>query len=150
MAALGACDGATGPVPAIPARDLAATVLVSPSTLSLAAPPDSLIVRIRVQNTRPYRVRIAPDSSRGTTDEPFIGFGVRWRVELIRTDGPGSGGAADYMTWEEIQLRSYGWADLTHVIRPVGGAWSGWGGEYAVHASLQGEALPAATLRVVP
>lgn len=150
LAVLAGCEASTAPPPAVLASELAASVRVSQSVVSLASPPDSLVAFIRVVNTRPYRVRIAPDSSPGLPDELFTGFGVRWRFELLRTADSASSGRANYFTREEIQLSPGQSIDLTHVIRPAGGVWSGWEGEYAVHASLQGRDLPIATIRFLP
>jgi hypothetical protein len=150
LAALAGCDAATAPVASVPARELEATVVVSHAEVSRASPPDSLVLRIRLRNTRPYTVRIAPDSAPGAPTEVFTGVGVRWRFELVRTADSTTGNGAFYFTRDEIVLSPGQVLELRHLVRPDGGVWTGWDGEYVVHATLQGTALPLVTVRFGP
>lgn len=144
------CDAFTGPPLVVPTSVLEATLRLSHREVSLASPPDSVVLRIRVRNTLPFRVTVAPDSSRGSGDDFFVGYGVRWHFELDRTDAPGSAGSSGGLAWQPIHLGAGDWVDFTHVLRPVNGDWNGWQGVYRVRAVLQGDPLPEQTIRFVP
>jgi hypothetical protein len=144
------CDAFTGPPTSVPTSLLETTLRVSHREVSLSSPPDSVVLRIRVRNTLPYRVVVAPDSSRGTGDDFFIGYGVRWHFQLDRTDAPGSGGSRGGLAWQPIHLGVGDWVDFTYVLRPTDVDWNGYLGVYAIHAVLQGEPLTVQTIRFTP
>ena len=150
LALLVGCDGVTEPPIAVPTSALEATLRVSHREVSLVSPPDSVVLRIRVRNRLPFRVVVAPDSSRGSGDDFFVGYGVRWHFQLDRTAPPRSGGSIGGLAWQPIELGVGDWVDFTHVLRPVNGDWSRWLGVYSIQAVLQGDSLPLQTIRFSP
>ncbi|MCC6242992.1 MAG: hypothetical protein IT353_09130 [Gemmatimonadaceae bacterium] len=150
LVSLAGCDSPTEPAPALSADQLETSVAISAREVSRANPPDSVVVRIRVRNPLPVSVRIEQDSSRYGDGDSFTGLGVRWSFVITRVDAPGGGGSSGGLAWQEIRLGPGDWVDFTRVIRPVGGVWTGWDGQYVVYSSLQGRPLPIVSFRVRP